>query len=401
MLVVGKSGRSAVVAVGTVCLAVSMVACSSSGSGGSGGSGAKGDWTLGVLMPTTGPLAALGTQISNSAQFAVDQINAAGGIDKHKLKLVKYDTALNPTTAASQYTKGVTQDHVIAFVGPLTSPETAAVVPLTARRKVPIVIVGATDTAFTDPVKPYVYRVSSTIRNDALAAVNYAKKRGCTRPALMGDTAVTGRDFMAAAQKDTQTPFVATQPFAADATDLSPELSKVRAAKAECILVGTLNLGAVGGMVKKMAQSGFAIPVIGDSALTLNVFTGAAGADSLAKVPVYGTSVANTSSSDFTSTFASFAKKYGGYPQGEINPAAWDAVHVLATALKASSGAGGAALDKALEAVKGTALKSLTGLSADTNGFSSSRHDWVAPEASRLLRNDGTKQTLAYQAGGN
>ncbi len=393
-----KSWRGAVVGLGAVSLAASMAACSSSGGSKSGG---KGDWTIGVLMPTTGALGALGTQIVNSTQFAVDQINAGGGADGHRLKLVKYDTNLDPGTAASQYTKGVTQDHVLAFVGPLTSPETAAVVPLTERRKVPIVIVGATDTAFTEPPKAYVYRIGSTIKNDAKAAVDFAAKRGCARPALMGDTAVTGRDYMAAAKKESKTPFVTEQPFAVDATDLSPELAKIRAANAQCILLGTLNLGAVGGMVKKMAESGFLIPVIGDSALTLNVFTQAASAAALAKVPVFGTSVANIDSSDFKSTFAPFAKKYGGLPKGEINPAAWDAVHVMAEALKASSGKGGADLEKALEKEKGTSVKALTGLNAATNGFSQSRHDWVPPEASRLLRNDGTNLTLAYQASGS
>ena len=141
--------------------------------------------------------------------------------------------------------------------------------------------------------------------------------------------------------------------------------------------------------------------MIGDSALTLNVFTQAAGAASLAKVPVFGTSVANVDSSDFKSTFAPYAKKYGGLPKGEINPAAWDAVHVMAEALKASSGKGGADLEKALEKEKGTSVKALTGLDAATNGFSQSRHDWVPPEASRLLRNDGTNLTLAYQASGS
>ena len=398
MAVPGRSWRALAAGVSTVTLAVTMTACSSSGGASGGGTG---DWTIGILMPTTGALGALGTQIENSTQFAVDRINASGGVKGHKLKLIKYDTALDPGTAASQYTKGVTQDHVLAFVGPLTSPETAAVIPLTQRRHVPITIVGATDTAFTVPPKPYVFRISSTIQNDAAAAVNYAAKRGCERPALMGDTAVTGRDYMAAARTEYKKSFVTEQPFAADATDLSPELAKIRAANADCILLGTLNLGAVGGMVKKMAESGYDIPVIGDSALTLNVFTGAAGADSLAKVPVYGTSIANVDSSAFKTTFAPFARKYGGLPKGEITPAAWDAVHVIAHALGETSGKGGAALEGALQGSSGSKIQTLTGLDASTNGFSASRHDWVPPQASRLLRNDGTNLTLAYQASGS
>jgi ABC-type branched-subunit amino acid transport system substrate-binding protein len=111
--------------------------------------------------------------------------------------------------------------------------------------------------------------------------------------------------------------------------------------------------GPLSALGTQIVDSG---PVVGDSALTLNVFTQAAGADALAKVPVYGTSIANVDGSEFLSTFASFAKKYGGYPQGEIAPAAWDAVHILAAALKVTSGKGGADLQKALDGMQGSSV---------------------------------------------
>jgi branched-chain amino acid transport system substrate-binding protein len=395
----GRWSRARVTCIGmATCAALALSACGSSSSASSAGGGSSGasggSYTIGVLMPTTGPLAALGTQVQQATAYSVAAVNAAGGIDGHKLKLVSFDTQLDPSNDVSDFLKGVTEDHVLGFVGPLTSPEAAAVVPETAREKTPTIIVGASDASFTSPVKPYVFRVSSTVPYDAGADVRMSVKLGCKRVALMGDTSVTGLNYMAVAKPDVGSKLVTQQPFADDATDLTSQLQKIRAANATCILVGTNNLGAVGGMVKQMAETGYDIPVIGDSALTLDVFTGAATASALGKVPTYGTSINNPSNPRYVAAFAAFAKQHGGYPAGEESAAVWDAVHIYAKALAADGGKGGAALQEAVQNVTGSKYQSLTG-GAGQNGFSASRHDWVPASASSILQNHGTKLTVA------
>lgn len=66
---------------------------------------------IGVSGPLTGPAAKYGTAVRNSAQMAVDEINAAGGLDGMKFELLALDDAHNPenvsTTYAAMYEDGM------------------------------------------------------------------------------------------------------------------------------------------------------------------------------------------------------------------------------------------------------------------------------------------------------
>ena len=53
-------------------------------------------YKLGVTWPQTGPYAAVSVDYLKGAQFAVDDVNAAGGIKGRKLQLVVEDSAATP-----------------------------------------------------------------------------------------------------------------------------------------------------------------------------------------------------------------------------------------------------------------------------------------------------------------
>lgn len=53
---------------------------------------AEGDIVIGCLQDTTGVTSTLGKMIEGGAQWAVDEINAAGGVNGRKIKMVTYDT---------------------------------------------------------------------------------------------------------------------------------------------------------------------------------------------------------------------------------------------------------------------------------------------------------------------
>ena len=85
-------------------LAVLMVAAMFAGCGG------KKDYTknnteyvIGVSGPLTGGAAIYGTAVRNAAQMAVDEINAAGGLNGTKFKLVMMDDAHDKTKVPTNY----------------------------------------------------------------------------------------------------------------------------------------------------------------------------------------------------------------------------------------------------------------------------------------------------------
>ncbi len=104
-----------------------VVAVSGLALSGCSGSGAAGDEiVIGTSVPLTGPLGTMGTPVSQGYQAAVDEINAAGGVEfggaKHKIKLVIQDNASDPAKAAAQAKDLVLTSKAVALLGPVTPP---------------------------------------------------------------------------------------------------------------------------------------------------------------------------------------------------------------------------------------------------------------------------------------
>ena len=85
---------------------------------------------IGFNFEETGAVASYGTSEQKGAQLAVDEINAAGGIDGKQIEVVDKDNKSETAEAASVSTNLVTQSKVAAIVGPATSNATQAGVPL-------------------------------------------------------------------------------------------------------------------------------------------------------------------------------------------------------------------------------------------------------------------------------
>ena len=80
---------------------------------------------LGVIAELTGDMPAVGASCRNAAQMAVEEVNAAGGLEigaeRVKLKLVVEDNAGKADQSAVAAQKLITQDEVLAIVGPNAS----------------------------------------------------------------------------------------------------------------------------------------------------------------------------------------------------------------------------------------------------------------------------------------
>ena len=85
-----------------------------------------GEILLGTISPNTGSLAAYGTAIVNGAALAVDEINAAGGVNGQMLKLVSADDQGDPTECMNAFNSLVSQG-VGLIVGSCTSSCTSAI----------------------------------------------------------------------------------------------------------------------------------------------------------------------------------------------------------------------------------------------------------------------------------
>lgn len=81
---------------------------------------------IGTHQDLSGPIKGWGVPVSNGMKMAVEEINAAGGVNGRKLRLVIEDSGYDPKRAVLATQKMVERDKVFAMVGPMGSPTVLA-----------------------------------------------------------------------------------------------------------------------------------------------------------------------------------------------------------------------------------------------------------------------------------
>lgn len=90
--------KKAFAALLAIAMVFSLAAC-----GGNNYTANNTEYVIGFSGPLTGPAAVYGTAVQNSAQMAVDEINAAGGLNGVKFKLLATDDTHDATKVAANY----------------------------------------------------------------------------------------------------------------------------------------------------------------------------------------------------------------------------------------------------------------------------------------------------------
>ena len=116
---------------------------------------------IGANFEMTGNVANYGTTTLEGLKLAIKEANDAGGINGKKITLVEADNKSDPAEAANAATKLISDDKVVAIVGPATSGAVQAESQVATENKVPIIAPDATSPDITvenGQVKPFVFR---------------------------------------------------------------------------------------------------------------------------------------------------------------------------------------------------------------------------------------------------
>ena len=81
---------------------------------------------IGTHQDLSGPIKVWGVPVSNGMKMAIEEINAAGGINGRKIKLILEDSGYDPKRAVLASQKMVERDKIFAMVGPMGSPTVLA-----------------------------------------------------------------------------------------------------------------------------------------------------------------------------------------------------------------------------------------------------------------------------------
>ena len=85
-----------------------------------------GEIVIGTHQDLSGLVKVWGVSVSNGMKMAVEEINAAGGINGRKLRLILEDNGYDPKKAVLASQKMIERDKIFAMVGPMGSPTVLA-----------------------------------------------------------------------------------------------------------------------------------------------------------------------------------------------------------------------------------------------------------------------------------
>ena len=228
-------------------VAVGIAACGTGSSGGGetasshgvktgpGVDAGKKTITLGVLSPLSGPVAAIGAPLTAGQETYFKSVNAAGGIDGWKVKLVKRDSKYDPQTEVQQF-NGIAPN--VAFIAQsLGSPTTKAIQPLASQQKMLIGAAAQDSALVNDPVMAVIgtpYAID--IANGVDYIVHHKNKNA--RIGIVYQDDEYGQDGLrgyTAALKTYHFNDVARATYKVTDTDLTAQVQKMRAAGAQYV----------------------------------------------------------------------------------------------------------------------------------------------------------------------
>ncbi len=327
--------RHVALATGAVTLVV-LAGCSSSGGGSGAGSSGSGTLTIGVLAPFTGPNAQAGQDLMKGVDLAVNEVNAAGGANGMKLKVVTGDTVSDPTDAVSAASKIINADGAQIVIGPrtITAP---AVLPITMRAKVPNFIVGGS-TVLDQNTDPFFWRTSPSDSQQGIAMAAYAAQKGYKRAALAFEqqpAAQTLKQPIIDAFTKHGGMITATVDLTPAQSSYRSEIQKLYADKPDVIFtqVGAQTASAFFPQVKQL--EGLTTPFIGTNVMDSADFFQAVGAD-IAQSPIYAAQASSSGGAGYKHFADAYKKAYGGNQTANLSPDMYDAVILAALAVEKS-----------------------------------------------------------------
>src|ERR1700723_4613533 len=233
---------------------------------------------IGFLAAMTGPSSAPTIGFNPGVIFAVDAINAAGGVNGRKLEVITRDTQGDPTKAVNATQELISQAKVHAIWGPFNSGEALATTPIMARAKMPNVHPCVVETLIDATKFPNAFRLapSNSQWDDAVRnyCLNILKVK---KIAVIGDTTgygVTAVGASVAAFKKDGADAVYQANVDSTQPDMTPDMLRAKNAGAEAIVVWSVSPGMEARMFNSRAAMNWDVPFVGHPSMSSGEIAG-------------------------------------------------------------------------------------------------------------------------------
>jgi branched-chain amino acid transport system substrate-binding protein len=348
----GIGGAVAVAAVVLAAAACGAPGASSSPSGGGASSGAAaGPIKIAVVDAQSGSNSDLGQFEWRGVSLAVNQVNAAGGVDGRKIQLTLYDDQGDPTVG-TELARKIASDGDVAMFGTAESAVTVAMAPILKSEKIPNITSGQS-TALIALKSPYLFLNGPTgLTYDSTLAKYVVTTKGYKKIAMLTNNDSYGAGEEKAMTSSLQslgvTP-VAAKVVPADQTNMTPALNAIRGANPQVLFIGAEE--AQSGLIVKQARALGMTAVIAEGAPAgTPLYLSTAGTADANGTIVSSPYLGNDSSAAAQKFAAAYSAAYGSAP--ELHGAkAYDGAEIMISALKACNACTGLDLANAIRAV--------------------------------------------------
>jgi branched-chain amino acid transport system substrate-binding protein len=262
--------------VGLSVVALAASACSSSSSASSGagsGSSSSSEITIGVTANLTGTDSAWDVPTTRAFTEHINEINAKGGVNGHKIKLITLNSNSDEATAVSNAKELVYQDNVLAVYGFGDTLQANAGLPLTTSAKVPTL---ATSWGTANLTSPYAFQLSNNLTFASDVLIKYLAKRYKTI-AITAETTSRGNEEVtaqtAAVKADGFSGKVNVIRYSPDASDFTPMVTQLKNDHPDVILNNGASAADVTAPMKAAQAAGLKTPWAGITMAIPNVVT--------------------------------------------------------------------------------------------------------------------------------
>ncbi|PKN18889.1 MAG: ethanolamine utilization protein EutJ [Deltaproteobacteria bacterium HGW-Deltaproteobacteria-6] len=300
---------------------------------------------VGIIAELTGDIPAVGASCKNAAEMAAAEVNDAGGIQlgdkKYKIKLIIEDNAGKADQSASSAQKLITQNKVLAIIGPNASryalpaaeiAETGKVVLITPWSTAP----KATLSSKTNASKKYVFRACfiDPFQGGVLAKFTLDNLK-LKKAAVLYDVASEYNKGIAEIFKDVYEKnggkVVAFETYTTNDKDFSSQLTKIKKAGPDIIFLPNY-YSEVPLQIQQAKRLGITVPFIGADAWGSSELIKLCGAD--CNDYYFSTHYAADAATETTKKFiANYKAKYNSTPD-DVAALTYDSFGLLLQALK-------------------------------------------------------------------
>jgi branched-chain amino acid transport system substrate-binding protein len=212
---------------------------------------------VGTHQDLSGPIKGWGVPVSNGMKMAVEEINAAGGIQGRKIKLIVEDSGYDPKKAVLASQKMVERDKIFAMIGPMGSPTVLAAQDVLFDAGV-LQLFPLTAAEFTfkfDPAKPQERLKFNNLLpyvESTRAALKYmVEAKNSKKPCIMHQDDEYGKNVLDGFTQQLEamkvTPASITS-YKRGASDFSAQVAKMKSDGCDLVLLGTVIRETIGAM---------------------------------------------------------------------------------------------------------------------------------------------------------